>query len=172
VPVLAGVSNPAFFEKQDSVFYCHLGFRFESVNWKPYFIFQPQYYGRKPVDEVIRSLRAGNARNSKYYGCEPIEIYTPNTIFAASDYLCFEAEPNDIEKFIANSPELEGPTYETSSDWFHDKPSWFHPERIDRIYKFDKKEDYSQGKIEHVDWHGELIIDDDKHIVYVYREKK
>ena len=98
-------------------------------------------------------------------------VYTPQTIFAVTDYLCFEAKPDDIEKFLADSPELEGPTYERSSDWFDDKPSWFNPERIDRMYKFDKTEYYSQGKVEHIDWHGELIIDDEKHIVYVFRWK-
>lgn len=91
-----------------------------------------------------------------------IHVYTPQTIFSSSDYLNFEADTNDIEEFITDSSALEGPTYENHLTWFDDKPSWFNPKQINKIYKFDKQEDT---------YHGEVIVDNDKHIVYVSRWK-
>ncbi len=91
-----------------------------------------------------------------------IHVYTPQTIFSSSDYLSFEAAPNEIEKFITDSPALEGPTYESHLTSFDDKPSWFNPKQINKIYKFDKQGDT---------YHGEVIVDNDKHIVYVSRWK-
>lgn len=128
-----------------------------------------------------------------------IRTYTPHGIFSnLSDYLCFEAEPNDIELFLAKSPALEGITYETYSkdrmridstwdleinttlfdqtgktknpsvyghEYFQSRggnPDWYKEEirGKGRYYEFNGKEN---------NWHGELIVDDEKHVVYIHR---
>jgi hypothetical protein len=91
-----------------------------------------------------------------------VNVYTPRGPFSpAYDYLRFQAEPNDIEKFFADSLGLDGIKNDTNSSYYFDRPSWFNPNTLlaARHYKL-SEEDTS--------WRGKLIIDDENHIVYIY----
>ena len=93
-----------------------------------------------------------------------VRVYTPRLIFSATDYLSFQAEPNDIEKFLTESPGLDGIKNDTQSSTYFHHPSWFNPDkrRTGRYYKLSEKD---------TSWYGELIVDDEKNVIYVYRCK-
>jgi hypothetical protein len=117
-----------------------------------------------------------------------VHVYAYTVLFIARAYVSFEAEPNDIEKFLADSNALEGITCHTYSKYRmrlateeniweikknipFDKHEYFHP--ISYCPEWYKEEIRGAGRYyefsEHESsWFGELIIDDENHIVYMH----
>ena len=119
-----------------------------------------------------------------------VHVHTPRFFFLGEDYLCFQAEPEDIEKFLADSPGLKGITCHTyskekmrlatldlsrtlsfSNNYGHEyfcpdrsAPAWYK-EEIRGVGRYYNLSEWESG------WIGELIVDDEQHVVYVHRAK-
>jgi hypothetical protein len=120
-----------------------------------------------------------------------VRVYTPRFLFTGRDYLSFEAVPEDIERFLADSPGLKGLTCHiyskekmrlealnisrtlnfSKNDDIHEyfdpdrsAPAWYNQEirGIGRYYNLSERQS---------GWVGELIVDDEQHIVYARRAK-
>ncbi|MBN2182255.1 MAG: hypothetical protein JW715_10100 [Sedimentisphaerales bacterium] len=120
-----------------------------------------------------------------------VQVYTLRFLFVGKDYLRFEAAPEDIERFLDDSPGLDGITCHTYSkekmrlatsdirltfsfvkkddehEYFYPvsrTPAWYNEEIRGKGRYFE----LSEGQ---TSWIGELIVDDEKHIVYIHKAK-
>ncbi len=132
-----------------------------------------------------------------------VRVYSSCFLFVRTDYLRFEADPEDIEQFLADSIGLEGITFQTysknkmrlaTSDYglvarkdmrqanpeftgffenlpddgneyfysIHVPPAWYKEEIRGAGRYYDLREN-ERGCL------SELIVDDEKHIVYVFK---
>jgi hypothetical protein len=112
-----------------------------------------------------------------------VKAYSWSGVFSGEDYLCFTAERNDIEQFIAESPALRGKeptryslqkmriphpkdpnefnyTNEYFSPWLN-SPSWYQQEVRGPARKYEVQPPEYQLP-------GEVLIDDETHTVYVH----
>jgi hypothetical protein len=96
-----------------------------------------------------------------------VRVYIYRVFLAGEDFLRFEADPNDIERFLADSPSLNNITAHTSwsekmrttSYYNSSAPSWYDQPVQGRSRRYDLN---TPGGI------AELIVDDERHAVYVY----
>lgn len=116
-----------------------------------------------------------------------IRVYEWSSPFSGEEFLRFAAEPNDIEKFVKDSPALQG-----------QEPERFSAERMRLPVTDDMEKDWAYQKAGHEtyiphpnlpDWYkqtitgparrymvqperyqypGHVLIDDEQHVVYVY----
>ena len=140
----------------------------------------------QPEARAARILRNGQLADLPDSVAE-IKVYTWSSPFSGEEYLRFTAEPNDIRRFEDESPALKGKTArrykvelerwsvpeeteteaqqaETGREVFPPHPNgppWYRPgiDHPARRYEI-QPEGYQLP--------GEVIVDDEQHIVYVY----
>ncbi len=99
-----------------------------------------------------------------------IHVCTYRPIGYAADYLRFQADTNDIEKFIAKSPGLKNAEIFTSSRYtqINEFPSWYN-HKTENIRSYRYNDDSYHIKDRYIrSWKTELIVDDEAHNVYLF----
>ncbi|MBN2130260.1 MAG: hypothetical protein JW741_12230 [Sedimentisphaerales bacterium] len=119
-----------------------------------------------------------------------VRVYTKRQPFTADLFLRFEADPEEIERFLADSPGIEGvkcrayskekmrlatadqgetyqpPWVEGDEHFFRDAdtPTWYDDEIRGAGRRYELR---SQGGA----WLGDLVVDDERHVVCVHQRK-
>jgi len=144
-----------------------------------------------PVKRAPRVLDRAGLATLPESACD-VRVHSWAFILSGEFVLRFAADPNDIERFLADSPSLEGVTCRTYSaermrlparsydDIFADV---FDNRRADKHEYFDpnlhvlpdwyQKSIHGPGRRYEISWYdgkyqGELIVDDKDHTVYVH----
>lgn len=94
-----------------------------------------------------------------------VRVHIYRVFLSAEDFLRFEADPNDIERFLTDSPGLKGirpdRSWRTRTTSYYNSraPSWYDEPIQGRVRRYDLD---MPGNI------AELIVDDNRHAAYVY----
>jgi hypothetical protein len=138
----------------------------------------------KMIHNILKSGRLGNIPQS----AKNVKVWGWQGIFTGEDFITFQAEPNEIDKFVTNSPSIKDITPEifTSEHMYlpyskrenisvedyqkhrryiqpHDNPKWFEPTiRVKgRRYEIPPDKDLRGHNS------GEVIINDETNTVYI-----
>jgi len=115
-----------------------------------------------------------------------IKVYTLSSPFSGEEFLRFRADPDDIERFLDESPILQGKEcekfskermrlkypkdYGTKAEHFEHEHEYFHPDPSAPAWYIEEiKGTGRRYKFQPKGYHypGEVIVDDEQHIVYV-----
>jgi hypothetical protein len=115
-----------------------------------------------------------------------VRTYSWASPFSGEDFVCFKADPNDIERFIAESPALQG---QTPKRYSAEKMRLMYPKDYDTNRNFDDVNEYVSPRPSFPIWYkrevrgparkyhvqppryqypGEVLVDDETNTVYVY----